>query len=106
MEKRNFQRIPTHVHAHVRVLNLGSLHSGLITDLSENGMSIITGEYLSSGQDIEVYVPSKEDNLKVPAKIIRKINTGNLYDGFGAELLNSSKDYLEFFYNIRANYES
>ena len=106
MEKRTFQRIPTHILVYVRVLNTDSLHGGFITNLSENGMSVVTWEDLSSDQNIEVSVPSKKYYLKVPAKIIRKINIGNFYDGFGAKLLNSSKDYLEFLDNLRANYEA
>ncbi len=60
-------------------------------------MYIITGFHPSSGLNIEVSIPFKEDQLKVPVKIVRTKKTGYIYDGFGAELLNSSQDYMEFF---------
>ncbi len=97
VEKRIYERIP--IHLDVRVFNNGSLHNGLVTNFSENGMYFISGANLSSGLDIEVSIPLKEDDLKVPVKIIRSAKTGNLYDGFGVKLLNSSQDYIEFVHN-------
>ena len=94
MEKRAYERIP--IHLDVRVLNSGSLHNGLITNLSEQGMYIITGLHLSSGSNIEVSIPFMEDQLKVPVKIVRTKKIGYIYDGFGAELSNSSQDYIKF----------
>ncbi len=94
MEKRAFERIP--IHLNVRVHNSGSLHNGLVTNLSEQGMYIITGAHLSSGLNIELSIPFKKNHLKVPIKIVRTKKTGYLYDGFGAELSNSSQDYIKF----------
>jgi hypothetical protein len=99
MEKRAYERIP--IHLDVRVFSNGSLHNGLITNLCERGMYIITGAHLSSGLNIELSIPFKEDQLKVPVKIVRTKKTGYIYDGFGAELSNSSQDYLNFIDTLR-----
>ena len=100
MEKRAFERIP--IHLNVRVLSGGSLHNGLMTNLSEQGMYVITGAHLSSGLNIEVFIPFNDDQLKVPIKIVRTKKTGYLFDGFAAELLNSSQDYMEFAHSHNA----
>ncbi len=94
MEKIAYERIP--IHLDVRVINGDSLYRGLMTNLSENGIYFISGANLSSGLNIEVSIPFNDDQLKVPIKIVRTKKTGNVYDGFGAELLNSSQDYMEF----------
>ena len=99
-EKRAYERIPTLLD--VKVLNGDSLHNGLVTNLSEKDMYFITGANLSSGLNIEVSIPLKEDNLKVPVKVIR-IKKDNLYDGFGAELSSLSQDYIDFVHNLKAN---
>jgi hypothetical protein len=96
-EKRSNERIP--IHLNVGVVNSDSLHNGLVTNFSENGIYFLSGANLSSGLDIQVVIPLKEDHLNVPVKIIRRAKTGYLYDGFGAELLNSSQDYIEFVHN-------
>ena len=101
MEKRAFERIP--IHLNVRVHNSGSLHNGLVTNLSEQGMYIITGAHLSSGLNIEVSIPFKQDVLKVPVKISRTEKTGFLYDGVGVELLSQSQNYLGFVHSLKAS---
>jgi hypothetical protein len=97
-EKRTYERIPTHLF--VRFLNGDSLHNALLTNLSENGIYFISETYLSSGLNIEVSIPNP---LKVPFKIIRTAKTGCLYDGFGAELSEQLKDYLEFVDSLKAS---
>ncbi len=101
LEKRSHERIQTLLD--VKVLNDGSLHKGLVTNLSEKGMYFITSASVSSGLNIELIFPLEGDDLKVPVKIIRTIKTGRLYDDFGAELLNSSQDYIEFVHSLKAS---
>ena len=99
-EKRTSKRISTHFL--VSFFNGDSLNNGLVTNISENGIYFISGADLSSGLNIEMSIPLKEENLKVPIKITRSEKTGNLYDAFGAELLNSSQDYIGFVHNKNA----
>jgi hypothetical protein len=101
MEKRSHERIRTLLD--VKVLNYGSLHKGLVTNLSEKGMHCITVTSISSGLNIELIFPLEGDDLKVPVKIIRTIEIGGLYYDFGAELLNSSQDYIEFVHSLKAS---
>lgn len=100
MEKRAYERIATHFF--VRFFNVDSLHNGLVTNLSENSIYFISEANLSSEFIIELSIPLKEDDLKVPVKINRIAKTGNLYDGFGAELLSQSQDYIEFVHGLKA----
>ncbi|MCK5286828.1 MAG: PilZ domain-containing protein [Thermodesulfovibrionia bacterium] len=100
-EKRTYERIQTHLF--VRLLNGDSPYNALLTNLSENGIYFISETYLSFGLNIEVSIPYKEDLLKVPFKIIRTVKTGCLYDGFGAELSEPLKDYLEFADSLKAS---
>ena len=99
-EKRGYERILKYID--ITVLNGDSPRKGLVRNLSEKGMYFITGANLSSGLNIEVSIPFKEDNLKVPVKVIR-IKKDNLYDGFGAELSSPSQDYIDFVHNLKAN---
>ncbi len=101
MEKRAFERIP--IHLNVRVLAGVSLHVGLVTNLSENGIYFISGATLSSGLNIEVSIPFKQDVLKVPVKISRTEKTGFLYNGAGVELLSQSQNYIEFVHSLKAS---
>jgi hypothetical protein len=101
-EKRTSKRIPTHFL--VNFFNGDSFHYGLVTNLSEKGIYFIAGADLSSELNIEVSIPLKEEMLKVPVKINRTERTGYLYDGFGAELSNSSQDYIEFLRNKNAQF--
>ena len=64
-------------------------------------MYFITGANLSSGLNIEVSIPSKHDVIKVPIRVIR-IEKDNIYDSFGAELLNPCQDYRDFVHSIKA----
>jgi hypothetical protein len=58
MGKRVFERIP--IFLNVLLLNGGSLHSGLMTNFTEQGMYVITGAHLSSGLNIELSIPFKK----------------------------------------------
>ena len=101
IEKRSHERIQRHLD--VKVLNGGSLHNGLVTNFSEKGMCFITDASISSGVNIDLTFPLYEDDLKVPVKIIRTKKTGYLYDDFGAELINSSQDYIKFVQSLKAS---
>jgi hypothetical protein len=99
IEKRSHERMQTILN--VKIINCGSLHEGLVTNLSEKGMHFITGAPISSGFNVELIFPLEGDSLKVPVKIIRTIKTSGLYD-FGAELLKSSQDYIAFVHSLKA----
>jgi len=97
MEKRTYKRIP--VHLIISVFNGGFINDGLMINISESGIYFISRATLSSGLNIQVSIPFEQDVLKVPVKIKRIENTYNEYDGFAAELLKSSQDYIKFVRN-------
>ena len=99
-EKRACKRIPTQLF--VSFFNGDSLHNGFVTNLSDINIYFITGANLSSGSNIDVSIPLKYENLIVPVNINRTEKTGNLFNGFGAELLSPSLDYIDFIYRIRS----
>lgn len=98
-EKKGFERIPTHLD--IKVLNGDSQHNGLVTNISEYGMYFISGMNLSSGLNIEVSIPFKNDNLKIPVNVIRTKKNG-LYGGFGAKLSSPYQDYIDFVQSLKA----
>ena len=98
-EKRGYERISTHLD--IKVLNGDSKHNGLVTNLSENGMYFISGANLSSGYNIEVSIPFKDNNLKVPVNVIRTKKNG-LYGGFGVKLSSPCQDYIDFIHSLKA----
>ena len=98
-EKRAYERLP--IILDIKVLNSDSPSYGLVTNISENGMYFMTGTNLSSGLNIEVSIPFKEDEVKVPVTVIR-IKKDNIYDSFGAELSSPYQDYIDFVHSLKA----
>ena len=101
MEKRSFKRIP--IHLYIRFFCGDSCHNGLVTNISENGIHFISGADLSSGLNIDISIPLKEESLKIPVRIIRSEKAGNLYDGFSAEISSPLQDYVEFVESLQAS---
>ncbi len=101
MEKRAYKRIPIHIY--ISFFCGDSYHNGLMTNISENGIYFISGADLSSGLNIDVSIPLKEDSLKIPVKIIRVKKTGNLYNGFSAEISSPFQDYEKFVQSLQAS---
>ena len=97
-EKRAYERIPTYLD--IKVLNGDFPHNGLVTNLSENGMYFITGANLYSGLNIQVSISIKDDNVKVPVKVVRT-KKDNMYDGYGAELSNPFQDYEDIIHSLK-----
>ena len=101
VEKRSHERI--HTLLDIKVLNDNTINKGLVMNLSERGVYFITGASISTGLNIELIFPLEGDELKVPVKIIRTIKTGRLYNDFGAELLSSSQDYIEYVHTLKSS---
>jgi hypothetical protein len=97
-EKRSYERILTSIS--IKCINGNSIHEGLVSNISKNGMYFITDANLSLGLNSEVSIPYKEDVLKVPVRIIRTVKGSNFIDGFGVILSSLPKDYLEFVDNL------
>lgn len=59
-------------------------------------MHIITDMFLPFGAGIELIISMKDGALNVPVKITRIISEGCPHDALGIEVINPSREYLEF----------
>lgn len=100
MEKRTSKRIPANLE--VKFLCGGSLCSGVITNISEDGMYIKTGITLPDEANFEVSISFEGHNLKVPVKFKRIVESIGYFDTLGVEVLNPTKEYLELVSNLKA----
>jgi hypothetical protein len=95
MEKRAFERILTFFS--VKLLCKNSLHDGIVTNLSQNGMCIETNGSFCSESNLEVLIPlSDEDFLKFPVKFQRIVETNGFFGSICVEVLNPPNNYLDF----------
>lgn len=59
-------------------------------------MFVNTGTFLPLKTKLEIHLPIGEEILKVPVKVARLSQKDEIYDGIGAELLESPARYLKF----------
>lgn len=98
LEKRAFERIPAHVDFHC--FNIDCF--GTITNLSANGMFIRSQKMRFPFEtQFEILIPLKGEELRVCARVRRITRSRSYYDGIGVELVNPSKNYLEFISRLR-----
>jgi hypothetical protein len=94
MEKRNSNSIPKNLKVAFPCCN--KLYSGIVTDLSENGMLINSEINLPIQSSFEILILIKKELLKIPAIFVRLEKEGKYYKGMWVKLLNPPKIYLEF----------
>lgn len=104
MKKRKFERISARIRA---IFYCDStLYPGIVTNLSENGIYFESENRLpfksnfkilhSLKSKAELLIPFKDKTLEVPVKVRRLIKTNVYYNGMGIEVLDPTKEYLEF----------
>lgn len=86
----------------VRFFHDESRYSGIVTNLSENGMCINTGMCLPCDSSIELLIPLKKEDLNVPVKVSRVVKTGGFYNTMEVKVLNPPKKYLALVENLRS----
>lgn len=99
MQKRVFQRIYANMQTDFFYDN--TICKGIVINLSENDMCIITRMCFPIESQLEILIPMKEDVLKVPVKVRRTQKIGYYFDAMGVELLRSPRGYLEFINKLR-----
>ncbi|GBE04724.1 PilZ domain protein [bacterium BMS3Abin10] len=104
MEKRVSKRMPTRVALRFPCCN--TVHSGVATNLSEDGMFINAELSFPIQSRLEILIPSGKEILKVPVKITRIVEKDKVYKGMGVELVNPQKNYLEFVIKLNLNCQS
>jgi hypothetical protein len=93
VEKRAHKRIP--VSLVVKFSQGSSLHYGITTDISRNGMCINSSVCPSSNSKIKLFVPLKEEEIEIMAQVRRVARTNGFYDTAGVELLDPPEKYLK-----------
>lgn len=99
MKKRAFERVNSNLHLSFSYNN--SAHSGIVTNLSENGMRINTIDCPPYKAKFEVLFPVEGDILSLPAKVKRLVKRHDVVDGMGVEILIPSEQYLNFVRNLK-----
>lgn len=95
MENRVSKRIPARVALRFPCCN--TVHSGIATNLSEDGMFINTTELCFPMQSrFEILIPLGKEVLKVPVKIARIVKKDKAYKGIGVKLVNLPNNFLKF----------
>ncbi|KPK01157.1 MAG: hypothetical protein AMK71_06655 [Nitrospira bacterium SG8_35_4] len=98
LEKRAFERIPARIDFHC--FNIDSF--GTITNLSANGMFIRSEKVnFPFASYFELSIPLQKQELKLCARVKRITKSRCYYDGMAVELVNPSRQYLEFISRLR-----
>jgi hypothetical protein len=93
MGRRSVKRIP--IKRTIKYSFGNEIHTGIITNMSENGMFVITRTFFPLKAEFNIYIKSREKIITVQAKVNRLLKTGDKYDGMGVELLNPPEQYHE-----------
>ena len=102
MDKRAFNRVPADIEVTFHCNNMD--YTGIISDISENGMFISTNDMCSPfDSQFEVVIPFKDDEINVPVNLNRIILSPDSRDGIGVELSDLSPDYIEMVKNIKSS---
>jgi len=105
MEKRTFQRLPVKLQSRLFYGNL--VYTGMITNLSENGMFISTKMSFPVNSVFIAILLLNTHTISVPIRIRRSTreadqSTGSEVSGLGVGLINPSREYLDFVSKTRA----
>jgi len=96
---RTFDRIPVLIDVEINYDK--KVYKGTLMNLSENGMFIRTNNMPSPlHSQIEISIPMKEEILSVSGKLVREENIRGYYNGIGVEVLNPSKNYIDFIFSL------
>jgi hypothetical protein len=101
MQRRAFDRVSANIPVRFSCCNVD--YTGIIIDLSENGMYINMHEMsFPFDSRLEIIIPLNAIILKVPVEVSRITKTGNIFNGMGVYLSNAPEDYLDFVRQIKS----
>ena len=102
MQRRAFERVSSSIE--VKFFCSGTDYNGIITNLSENGMFISTRKMcFPFDSQFEIHLPLKNEVMNVAVRVSRITKSADIFDGIGVELINPSREYLEFIKKLRAD---
>lgn len=102
MEKRAYNRISVNLDAKICCGNRS--YGGTVTNISEKGMFISTEEmYFPFDSQMEVVLPFKEQELRIPVSLRRMEMYPDSHDGIGVEFSGISEEYFQFIDSLRSS---
>ncbi|HBH61361.1 MAG TPA: hypothetical protein DDX85_06420 [Nitrospiraceae bacterium] len=105
MEKRAFQRLSVNLQSRLFYGNM--VYTGIVTNISENGMFISTKMSFPVDSVFIAIILLDTQTLSIPVKIRRTVKAAehsslNEDCGIGVGLLNTSKEYLDLVSKTKA----
>lgn len=94
VQRRAVQR--KKVNIGIRYFFSNTNHSGIVTDLSVQGMFIQSLITLPSGSLFPIIIRNEQEVLIEHVRVIHLAKTNNDISGMGVEILYASRGYLEF----------
>ena len=79
---------------------------GLLMNCSEKGMYIRPSISTPVNMNYEVRIPLKKEMLRIPGRVVRIEKNGDVYEGFGLELMQLPKNYLKYLIKLDLIHES
>src|SRR5512139_147196 len=99
MKKRAFERVTSRHQLSFSYNN--AVYSGIVTNLSENGMRINANDCPPFKSKFEVLFPLEEDVLTLSVQVKRLVKKHDVVDAMGVEILNPSMKYLKFVRDLK-----
>ena len=104
IENRAFERISTNIWTGIMHSSENIICSGIINDCSEKGMYIRGCCLFLFDSKVEMLIPLEKEILRVPVRVARAVMKGNIYEGIGVEILNSSQDVINFVHSLKTTF--
>jgi hypothetical protein len=101
MERRACERVNTNVD--VRFFCGNMFYSGVVKNLSENGMFVSTMRCLPFDSTFDILFRLEDEIIKVPVKVKRIEKTEGFYDGMGLEILERPRSYLAYVERLKSS---
>jgi hypothetical protein len=104
MEKRAFQRVPVSLQSRLFYGNM--VYTGIVTDISENGLFISTKMSFPVDSVLIAEVLLDHHYVEVPIQVRRTAKPDSDFKGFeqsgmGVRLLNHSQEYVDFITKVK-----
>ncbi len=95
MAERSSFRIP--IRLSIRYAENGTFHNGIIKDMSETGMFVLSEQIEHPGNStIKVELPVKNRHLHLSGKLARRFRSGLNNSGFGLMLIDPPQEYIDY----------
>jgi len=102
MERRSSERIPTNLY--VRFFYDKTPHTGIVTNLSSNGMCIETRMHIPLESRLEIFMLAKEAPLKISVNVSWQIKKSDRYCGMGTRISQQPQHYKSLVDSVRSSF--